>query len=98
MQPLKLSDDEMTPLYRAAAPIAPHLRDEFLQAVADALGAEREIGPGVVFRVLRDTQRKYFDPPAFTSDNHAGDLIERRVRLERVERGMLREAERRVLK
>ena len=49
-QPLKLSDDELTALYRAARPIAPHLRDEFLQAVAVALGAEREVGPGVVFR------------------------------------------------
>jgi hypothetical protein len=97
-QPLKLSDDEMTALYRAARPIAQDRRDEFLQACADALAGERELGPGVVFRVLRDTQRRFFDPPAFTGDIHGGDLIERRVRLERVERGMLREAERRVLK
>jgi hypothetical protein len=82
MQPLKLSDDEMTALYRAAQPIAQDRHDEFLQAVADALGAEREIGPGVVFRVLRDTQRGFFDPPVDTTSTirHGGyGLLTRRA-------------------
>jgi hypothetical protein len=61
-QPLKLSDSELDAVFAAARPIARDRRDEFMQAVADALGAEREIGPGVVFRVLRDTQKRYFDP------------------------------------
>jgi hypothetical protein len=58
----------------AARPIAPHLRDEFLQAVAVALAGQREIGPGVVFRVLRDTQRRFFDPPVDTTSTirHGG--------------------------
>ncbi len=67
MQPLKLSDDEMTALYRAAAPIAPHLRDEFLQAVADALAGQNEIGPGTVYRAIKDTQKRFFDPPIDTT-------------------------------
>jgi hypothetical protein len=41
-----------------------------LQAVADALGNERdEIGPGTVFRILRDLQRRYFDPPDTGADD-----------------------------
>jgi hypothetical protein len=52
----------------ARSPIAPHLRDEFLQAVAAALVGQKEIGPGVVFRVIRDQQKRFFDPPDTTSD------------------------------
>ena len=85
MQSLKLSDSELDALYTAARPIAPHLRDEFLQAVADALGTEREIGPGVVFRVLRDTQRRFFDPPDFTPHSVRHHLFGRRTRVDGAE-------------
>jgi hypothetical protein len=62
-QPLKLSDDELDAVLAAARPLPVQSRDEFLQAVADALANEREIGPGAVFRICRETQKRYFDPP-----------------------------------
>jgi hypothetical protein len=65
-QPLKLSDAELDALYAAVRPIAPDRRDEFLQAVADALAGLRELGPGATYRVIRDQQRRFFDPPDFT--------------------------------
>ena len=43
MQPLKLSDNELSAVLSAARPIAPHRRDAFLQAIADALAAQREV-------------------------------------------------------
>jgi hypothetical protein len=100
MQPpsLRLTDDELDAVFSACRPLQPAARDAFLQELADELRRYPEVGPGIVYRTIVTLQRKYFDPPAFTNDIHAGDLIERRVRLERVERGMLREAERRVLK
>jgi hypothetical protein len=68
-QPLKLSDDELTALYRAAQPIAPHLRDAFLQDLADELRRYPEIGPGIIYRAIATLQRKYFDPPDTRSDD-----------------------------
>jgi hypothetical protein len=63
--PLRLSDSELDAVFAAARPLAPHLRDEFLQAVADALAGLRELGPGATYRVIRDQQRRFFDPPDF---------------------------------
>jgi hypothetical protein len=66
MTPLQLSDDEMTVLMSLAAPIAQHLRPQFLQAVAEELAAKRqagEIGEGLVHRTARAVQRQFFDPP-----------------------------------
>jgi hypothetical protein len=99
MQPssLRLTDDELDSVFRACRPLQPHLRDAFMQRVADILAGENEIGPGAVFRAVRPAQKEFFDPPTLTNDMHGG-LIERRVRLERVERGVLREAERKALK
>jgi hypothetical protein len=89
-QPIRLSDEEMSALYRAVAPIAVHLRDAFQQDLADELRRYPEIGPGLTYRAIVMLQRKYFDPPSFTNDIHENDLIERRIRLERVERGKRR--------
>ena len=68
-QPLRLTDSELDAVFAAARPLAPHLRDEFLQAVADALSGQHELGPGVVFRILRDLQKRYFDPPDTSTDD-----------------------------
>jgi hypothetical protein len=66
MTPLQLTDDEMSVLRRLAEPIDPQRRPLFLQEVAAELEAKRqagEIGEGVVHRVARTLQRKFFDPP-----------------------------------
>jgi hypothetical protein len=65
MQPLKLSDAELDAVLAAARPLAPDRRDAFMQAVADALSSLGELGPGAVYRAIRDTQREFFDPPDF---------------------------------
>jgi hypothetical protein len=46
----------------AARPIAVERRDAFLQQVARSLRG-REIGPGLVHRVVAQVQREFFDPP-----------------------------------
>jgi hypothetical protein len=66
--PLQLNDDEMTVLLTLAGPIDQRLRPRFLQEVAqeiEAASAQTGIGPGpgVVHRVARTVQRRFFDPP-----------------------------------
>lgn len=55
--PLKLTDDEMSQIYRCAEPIPRANRDQFLQTVASKL-AGVTIGPGTVFRICAETQRE----------------------------------------
>jgi hypothetical protein len=66
--PLHLSDEEMDLLLSLAAPIDHHQREQFLHEVAaelEAASAQTGVGPGlgVLHRVGRVVQRKYFDPP-----------------------------------
>ena len=61
--PLRLTDDELTAVMSAAAPLDVAMRDVFLQQVASALGGYREIGPGIVHRICAETQARYFNPP-----------------------------------
>ena len=58
---LKLTDDELTHIFQAAAPIAIERRDDFLEAAI--LGSAGPIGPGTVHRAIAQAQRLYFDPP-----------------------------------
>jgi hypothetical protein len=66
--PIALSDDELDAIMRAAQPLAPHVRDDFLRHVAEQLSACAEIGPGVVARACRTAQKQFFDPPLQGSD------------------------------
>jgi hypothetical protein len=73
--PLSLSDAELTAVMDAAAPIPRRDRDQFLRDVAAELARYPELGPGIVGRVVREVQRRYFDPPQF----HGGKfVVERR--------------------
>jgi hypothetical protein len=66
MPSLQLSDDEMSVLMTLAGPIDQALRPKFLQEVATELEVKRqagEIGEGLVHRVARTVQRRFFDPP-----------------------------------
>ena len=54
---LKLSDQELDQVFRAAAPLQLADRDRFLECVAAKL-AGVTIGPGTVFRVCAETQRE----------------------------------------
>jgi hypothetical protein len=70
---LSLSDSEMTALMQASRPIRPEMRDAFLEAVATELGRYLEVGPGLVHRIARETQRRFFDPPDLTGHNSRWD-------------------------
>jgi hypothetical protein len=66
--PLSLSTEEMDLLLALAAPIDQRQRDQFLHEVAAAIEEEAARtgigpGPGVLHRVARGVQRRYFDPP-----------------------------------
>jgi hypothetical protein len=62
-RPLALSDDQLTQIMHAAAPLATRDRAAFLLDVAAALQSCDVIGDGLVGRVCRDLQRKYLHAP-----------------------------------
>jgi hypothetical protein len=66
--PLALTSEEMSLLLSLAAPIEQRQRDQFLTEVAaelEAASAQTGVGPGlgVLHRVGRVVQRRYFTPP-----------------------------------
>jgi len=63
MPPLRLSDDELDIVMAACRPLAPNRRDSFMTEVANALAGYQELGPGLVSRVCRETQKRHFDAP-----------------------------------
>ena len=68
MMPLNFSAEELDLLLALARPIDQRQRDQFLQEVAaeiEAASAQTGVGPGlgVLHRVGRVVQRKYWDPP-----------------------------------
>jgi hypothetical protein len=65
MPPIRLTDAELDAVMSAARPIAVERRDAFLQQVAAEL-RDREVGPGLVHRVVAQVQREFFDPPLET--------------------------------
>jgi hypothetical protein len=64
MPPLQFSDEEKDLLLALSAPIDQKQRAAFLAAVAAELEASGQAGGvGVVHRVGRVVQRRFFDPP-----------------------------------
>ncbi len=62
--PVSLSDDKLAIVMDCAPPFAPKDRDAFLRDVATELAKHPdEFGPGTVHRLVRETQRRYCDPP-----------------------------------
>jgi hypothetical protein len=59
---LPLSDDEISAIYAAAAPIPVEDRGPFLEAIAAALSAESAIGPGALHRLIRELQPRFLQP------------------------------------
>ena len=63
--PLRFSDEQLTQIFRAAAPLTPDQRLAFLEDLASSLRqASRPLGDGLVYRMVREVQRRHFDPPA----------------------------------
>jgi hypothetical protein len=68
--PVSLSDDELAIVMDCAAPLALKDRDVFLHDVAAALAKHPgELGRGAVHRLVREMQRRYFDPPSFVANS-----------------------------
>jgi hypothetical protein len=63
---LKLSDEQLDQVFRAARPLRVRDRDAFLQMIADRLRDCPEPGDGQVFQVVREAQRALYDPPLAT--------------------------------
>ena len=63
-KPIHLSDTQLEQIMRAAAPLAPNDRSAFLTEVAAALYGQA-LGDGAVFRIIREIQGSYFQPPEF---------------------------------
>jgi hypothetical protein len=57
--PLQLSQEEMDLVLALAAPIVHQQRNEFLRAVAEALAAWPDRGPGSTHRIARQVQRGF---------------------------------------
>jgi hypothetical protein len=74
--PISLSANELSLIHRAAAPLERGRQDAFVAAVLAALERYSELGPGLVHRVIRETQRAYWDPPT-TSEGKANHFTGR---------------------
>ena len=59
----KLSPDQADAVLRAARPLSPADHDAFLKDVSTALAELGDLGDGVVHRIVRDIQRKYWGSP-----------------------------------
>jgi hypothetical protein len=63
VKPFAVADESYAIIMRAAAPLARGLRDAFLEEVASTLRTVGDPGPGELWRLCREVQRKYWDPP-----------------------------------
>jgi hypothetical protein len=68
MGPIRLTDAQLTAVFEAARPLAVASRDAFLLDLAAALQGQEHLGDGTVFRLIREVQRRHFDPPLATDD------------------------------
>jgi hypothetical protein len=62
-RPISLSDDQLSTVMKAAAPLDPHRRSAFLVALATMLRSEPQpIGDGSLGRAIRQLQPTFHDP------------------------------------
>jgi hypothetical protein len=67
---IALDKDEFEQINFAARPLEPRARSEFLAALVAALEHQPQRGPGAIYRVCRDLQRRFFDPPISTGSKY----------------------------
>jgi hypothetical protein len=73
-----LDSESFNMIVNAAQPLQPWQRAGFLNDVAEALRREPAIGPGATHRVIREAQKKHFDPPADTRSGTPARHADRR--------------------
>jgi hypothetical protein len=67
--PPSFSDEQLAQIFRAAAPLNPAERVAFLEDLANMIRTNNYQGPlgdGLVYRAVREVQRRHFDPPDFS--------------------------------
>jgi hypothetical protein len=69
MTPIALTDEQLSAVMRAAAPLLPQDRSAFLEDLARELTALPDIGDGVLHRTIASVQRKHWSPPRETGHN-----------------------------
>ena len=62
---ITLDDDELFDVMTATKPLQPKDHDPFLRTLAAELEKHRNIEPGLIHRLVRETQPLVFDPPQF---------------------------------
>jgi hypothetical protein len=62
-KPLALSDAEITTIMAACRPPAVEAREPFLLAVAQTIAGLDEHADGAVYRICRELQCRFFEPP-----------------------------------
>jgi len=67
---ISLTDDEMTLVTDACRLLAVKDRDPFLRALAAEIAKQPAVGPGLIHRLIRETQRQFFDPPLSTASKY----------------------------
>jgi len=78
MAPIRLTDEQLDAVFRAARPLRVADRDAFLQDVASALQGRSEIGDGDIHRAIVTAQKRHWDPPQL--DHDVGHRAAMRVR------------------
>jgi hypothetical protein len=63
MPPIKLSDSEIATVMSAARVLPVADRDAFLQHVAAVLAVQPVVGDGIVSRVCREVQQRFWRAP-----------------------------------
>jgi hypothetical protein len=63
MAPLRLTGDQLSAVFAAAQPLARNVREDFLEALGARLQQYPELGDGAVYRVIREVQREFWEPP-----------------------------------
>jgi hypothetical protein len=70
---ISLDDDAVAAVMNAAQPLAPKDRSAFLHDVAAELGKHPgELGAGLIHRVVREVQHRYFNPPSLNGNAGVG--------------------------
>jgi len=67
--PLRLTDNQLSAVLSAAQPLAQNVREDFLEALAARLQQCSELGDGLVFRIIREVQAEFWEPPRDTHVN-----------------------------
>jgi hypothetical protein len=66
VQPIALTDAQISAIFAASHPLPPDRRSDFLEACAKEIAALPELGDGALYRMIVRVQKLYFDPPIST--------------------------------